>query len=152
MSWKVKKDQNAEKKHARALEGNLGAQNSRSASPASWPLLMKPEHRGRSPCLPSVAHDGEPSQSQGSPGCRPTQKSRNLAPAQVGSLFCIVRAPGEVRTWSSPDGSLRPHPENHESTVQACSCQDGHLSGSASPRGPGHTEFCPLMRLWPGLG
>lgn len=124
MNWNVKKDQNAEKKQARALEQGLGAQDPWSAGPASWPLLMRPEDRGGSPCLPSRR---EPSQSRGSPGCvRPppqtpphpcSRKSRNLAPAQPGSPFCIVRAPGEVRTWSCPNGGLRACPENHESTA-----------------------------------
>lgn len=48
------------------------------------------------------------------------------------SLFCIVRAPGEVKTWSCPDGGPRPHPENHKATAQACPCQSGHVSRSAA--------------------
>lgn len=130
-NWNVKTDQNIEKRHARASEGNLGPQNPYSACSAPWPLLMRSGARRDSSSLPSLSHDGEPGQCL--TRLLPHQKKPELGSCPIRkSLFCIVRAPGEARTWSCPDGGPRPHPENHKSTAQACPCQGGHVSRSAA--------------------
>lgn len=130
-NWNVKTDQNIEKQHARASEGNLGPQNPYSACSAPWPLLMRSGARQDSSSLPSLSHDGEPGQCL--TRLLPHQKKPELGSCPIRkSLFCIVRAPGEARTWSCPDGGPRPHPENHKSTAQACPCQGGHVSRSAA--------------------